>query len=753
MQAMDQSQGLGVWTCCATAVGLAVASALVRGRSDLRPARGPAGLPSGRYGGLGLYLFGLALGVAAAAVWSLPTPRASAAFGLNVLGLLGVAGAGLIAALAVRRDRRARRALAESEAAYRILSDGVDQLVWAAGPEGVTDANRHWFEYTGLTPAQTVGDGWIAALHPDDAAAARSCWESAVSSGGGFDVDYRFRRGSDGSYRRHVGRVRPVLEGGPGVTRWVGTAVDAEDRGRSVETLRADEERLRLALDAGRMGTWDYDVGAETVACSPSLEAIHGRLPGTFPGTFEAYQGDIHPDDREGFVRAVRRAVASALPHYAEYRLVWPDGSVHWVEDRGKPFVDASGRVERVTGVCVDVTERKRVEGDLRRALALAEDAGRAKDKFLAMLSHELRTPLAPVLLAAEEMLADPDVLEHHRESLALVRQNVELEVRLIDDLLDVTRVVHGKLQYRFEVVDAHSLLRRTVDVCRGDVDAKRIDLVLDTVAAEHHVLADPARLQQVLWNLVKNAVKFTPAGGLVRVRTWDEGTPSRLTVEVSDTGLGIDPAVLPRIFNAFEQAEDTADGRFGGLGLGLAISRAIVTAHGGELTAESRGRNQGATFRVSLPTAAPADGAGPDGVGRPHADAPARPLRILLVEDDPMTARIMARLLRNNGYEVTTANTLAAARAVSTDGVDLLVSDLGLPDGSGLDLMRSLAPRGVPGIALTGFGMEEDVRNCRDAGFIAHLTKPVDFARLDAMIRKVASEHPRGVAAPVAET
>lgn len=424
------------------------------------------------------------------------------------------------------------------------------------------------------------------------------------------------------------------------------------------------------------------------------------------------------------------------------------DGVERPIDDSTAPIRE-HGAVVGAVLVCRDVSAARRAalaladsEERLRRALALAEEASRAKDRFLAMLSHELRTPLSPVLLTLDEMLIDPDATLDRRESIMRIRRGVELEVRLIDDLLDVSRVVHGKLQYRFETTDLHALIDRVLDICREDLVAKRIDLSLTLAATAHHVRADPARLQQVLWNLVKNAVKFTPAGGAAQIRTYHDLDSSRLVVEVSDTGIGIDPAVLPRVFNAFEQAEEAADGRYGGLGLGMAISRAIVVAHGGSLTAASPGRNQGATFRLILPTVAPVADAdhAPDA---DDAETPSRPLRILLVEDDPTTARIMARLLRNNGHDVTTANTLAAALAVSVETIDLVVSDLGLPDGHGLDLMRSIAARGgVPGIALTGFGMEDDIRRSRAAGFVAHLTKPVDFARLNAIILSVAAEH-----------
>jgi CheY-like chemotaxis protein len=270
----------------------------------------------------------------------------------------------------------------------------------------------------------------------------------------------------------------------------------------------------------------------------------------------------------------------------------------------------------------------------------------------------------------------------------------------------------------------------------------------VDLAAGEHHVNADPARLQQVFWNLIKNAVKFTPAGGTIEIRTRNEDDrragDGRLIVEMKDTGMGIEPEVLPTIFEPFQQGETTITRSYGGLGLGLAICRGIIEAHGGTLVAESAGRDRGSSFRVMLKTlpnsAVEGDVATDAGIPQPTAPSP-HSLRILVVEDEPATLRLMALLLRGLGHVVMTADTIATTlEALEAGEVDLIVSDIGLPDGSGLDLMRRVVSRHgpVPAIALTGYGMEEDIRRSQEAGFTAHLTKPIDFAKLEAMIRQV---------------
>ncbi|MCA1685187.1 MAG: response regulator, partial [Planctomycetia bacterium] len=362
-----------------------------------------------------------------------------------------------------------------------------------------------------------------------------------------------------------------------------------------------------------------------------------------------------------------------------------------------------------------DVTERQQFEEALRMALDEAEAASRAKDQFLAVLSHELRNPLNPVLVGVSALLADPATPDSVRPTLEVARRNVALEARLIDDLLDVTRIRQGKLRLDRQTADAHTLVREALEICREEIAAADLRLTLDLSAPRHHVEGDPARLQQVLWNLIKNAAKFTPPGGSIAVRSRGAGPEgSLLVIEVTDSGVGIAPEALPRIFNAFEQADAAVTKQFGGLGLGLAISRSLADAHGGRLTASSPGPGRGSTFTLTLPAAeAPA-------APRPGAPTPGRPadalppLRFLLVEDNPDSRRILARLLRGKGHRVTTAAGVnAAIDAAAADGpFDMVISDLGLPDGSGLDVMRHLLTRGpVKGIAVSGFGREDDVR------------------------------------------
>jgi signal transduction histidine kinase/CheY-like chemotaxis protein len=399
--------------------------------------------------------------------------------------------------------------------------------------------------------------------------------------------------------------------------------------------------------------------------------------------------------------------------------------------------------------------ERRTAEA--RAAQEAAEQANRAKDQFLAVLSHELRTPLTPVLLSVGTLLEE-DLAPEVRGHLEMIRRNVELEARLVDDLLDVARIERGQLGLELELVDVHEVIARALEICFGEVFTAEVEVVEDLAALVHHARADYARLMQVFWNLIRNAVKFASPGMKLTIRSYNEhARPAGLgsgpgpeldnpllVVEFHDTGIGIEPDMLDRIFEPFERGDEDLRRRGGGLGLGLAIARAVAEAHGGRLTAASPGRGQGATFRLELAAAAPRPGSSG---GEPPADVlrhrPAN-LRVLLVEDNIDTLRYLDLTLSRHGYQVTGATTVAdARRAVANGAFDLLISDIELPDGSGLELMRELRHRGIPGIALSGYGSEEDVCESQEAGFVVHLLKPVLADALDKAVCRAATTIP----------
>jgi signal transduction histidine kinase/CheY-like chemotaxis protein len=372
----------------------------------------------------------------------------------------------------------------------------------------------------------------------------------------------------------------------------------------------------------------------------------------------------------------------------------------------------------------------------LRKALLEAEAANRAKDEFLAALSHELRTPLNPALITAGSMENDPSLDPETRVNAGIIRRSVELEARLIDDLLDLTRITHGKLGLVKSWVDVHAVLESTKEVFAGEGNI-HAPIEWDLSAREHHVEGDAVRLQQVFWNIVKNALKFTAKSGSIKVVTRNEEA-GKIAVRVTDTGIGIKPELLPRIFEAFEQDKSNPH-RFGGLGLGLAIARALVELHGGTIRAESEGPGRGATFTVTLDTVE-AHISAPPAVATPNE--PECSLRLLLVEDHDSTREVLARVLGRDGHSVSVASTGREALAVLEEDqrFDVVLADIGLPDQSGFDLMRIVSERyRIPGVALSGYGMEEDLAHSRAAGFLAHLVKPVQFAQVRATLRQIA--------------
>lgn len=383
------------------------------------------------------------------------------------------------------------------------------------------------------------------------------------------------------------------------------------------------------------------------------------------------------------------------------------------------------------------MAERRRAESALEQQRATVEAANRTKDNFLAMLSHELRTPLTPVLAALDTLKAERQPPAELDATLAMMRRNIELESQLIDDLLDLTRITKDKMQLQFEPVDAHQAIANVVEMCAAEASAKKLQVRFDLQASDFRVMADPAKFQQIIWNLFKNAIKFTGENGVITLSSANH-LPQILTLGVGDTGIGIEPEIMEKIFNPFEQGERSFQRRFGGLGLGLTISKSLAQAHGASLIAKSEGFNRGATFLLTLKTADLEEA-----VATPRApDAQTAPtgLRVLLVDDHPDTCAALERLLTLRGHQVTAAHNMREALVTASHGsFDLLISDVGLPDGNGMDLlrtMRTLQP--IRGIAISGFGMDTDIGKSLEAGFAEHLVKPVKLEKLEAAIARV---------------
>ena len=382
------------------------------------------------------------------------------------------------------------------------------------------------------------------------------------------------------------------------------------------------------------------------------------------------------------------------------------------------------------------MAERRRIEEELQQQKSVVETANRTKDHFLAMLSHELRTPLTPVISTLESLEIEPAQKDDTKSALAMIRRNIELETQLIDDLLDFTRIARDKMQLRFVPVDAHLAILNVVEICRAEAESKRLHMHRNLRANTRHVAAEAAKFQQIIWNLLKNAIKFTPNEGEIVISS-SNPSPEVLTISVCDTGIGMEPDVMQRIFNPFEQGNRSFERRFGGLGLGLAISKSLAQAQGGTLTAQSDGRDRGSTFILSMQTLSPAEVAT---VPRKiSSEASQQGLKILLVDDHQDTCAALEKLLVRRGHLVAaTHNVRSALEAAVRNKFDLLISDIALPDGSGMDLMMQLrAISNVPGIAISGFGNNRDIERSLQAGFSEHLIKPIKLENLEAAIER----------------
>jgi len=665
--------------------------------------------------------------------------------------------------------------------------------------------------------------------------------------------------------RRQVERDREAL-------------VEAEQQARAeAETA---ERRLLVALEAGRMGTWQWTVGTGHLKWSPGLEAIHGHAPGTFPGRFDAFEREIHPDDRDRVLTAIAEAVEHRRDHHIEYRIVRADGTVRWVEGRGQLFVTADGRPDRLVGVCTDVTERKQAEDRFRLAIEAAptpmvvvdregivafvnalterlfgytraemvgksidhfvparfrerhpayrqtftaeatrrpmgegrdlfalhkdgsevpveiglspfetadglfvvaavtditerkrlldserlakqeaEQANRTKDQFLATVSHELRTPLNAIVgwAAVLQRGGVDDALQHR--ALKAISGNARRQAELIDELLDVSRIMSGKLRLERTAVDLRELVRAAVDTVQPAADRKRIHVTFDADSSLHTFYADHGRLQQVVVNLLSNAIKFTPDGGRVQLHVHRVDRAAEIVVR--DTGQGITPDFLPLVFEPFRQADGSSTRQHGGLGLGLAIVKHIVDAHGGTVSADSPGEGQGAVFTVRLPIVAvipdPEDAdslkAAPSRVLASQPDAGCLDQVVVLVVDDDADSRelVAATLELYGAAVVTAASAEEAFDLVRSRHLDVLLADVAMPREDGYSLIRRVraleAPEAaaLPAAALTSFAREEDRQEALDAGFQLHLTKPIDTRSLvEAVVSLAQGIQPR---------
>ena len=657
--------------------------------------------------------------------------------------LAAIQGGGIDALVIDTPDGQRIFTLEGAEYCYRALVEQMSEGALTLKADGTIHyCNQGFADMLKLPLERIIGTPAQRYIAQADGPAFASLLRQGLADGARGELEFQAADG--GTIPTQVG-LSLLVDGGPAAV--VSMVVTNLTEKKRAEDILASEQFVRRLINSAPVGVAVVGQDLRYILANAAYQAIAGDAAASMAGRSIAEVWT--PEVARTIQPLVEQGLRTGEP--VEFReLATPIRGRSWWNVSQIPLRDAAGDTEAVLILTQDVTERKLAEEELvaaknsaERAKADAEAASKAKDDFLAVLSHELRTPLNPVLATVAMLLRDPRFDDDTHNSFEVIRRNVELEARLIDDLLDVTRIEKGKVKLHRQPVDICTILHRAAEVCMPDIEARKLELDIAAPGGPYLVNADAARLQQVFWNLIKNSVKFTPPGGRIDIqcRRDDDG---HVIVEVHDNGEGIHPDALPQLFNAFEQGGKHATHRFGGLGLGLAISKAMVDLHGGTLTAHSHGKGKGATFTVRLPvmsaiTALPAAPATPRATS---PGIPTRPVRILLVEDHDDTARIMKRLLKADGYEVDLAGNVAAALTlVEAQPFDLLLSDLGLPDGSGLDLMRAIRTKGLdlPGIALSGYGQENDFKQSREAGFAHHLVKPVDLPELHQVITRLA--------------
>ena len=510
----------------------------------------------------------------------------------------------------------------------------------------------------------------------------------------------------------------------------------SDDR-KTHSALHETEEQFRLLVDSveeyaiymldplGNVATWNS--GAERIK-----QYIAREITGKNFSCFYTAEDVAAGKPQHNLDEAKRRG------HFREQGVrVRKDGSTFHAEVVLNVLRDQSGNVRGYSKITRDITDLIR-NREMEAAKIVAEKANKAKDDFLGALSHELRTPLTPALAAAGYLADNAENLPtEFREEIDTIRRNVQLQARLIDDLLDLTRVTRGKVELHFERVDAHAAVRDALGIAQTAIAEKELKVSTRLDAKSHHIWADPIRIQQVFWNLINNAVKFTGPGGKIDIHTSND-EHDHFIFAIADTGIGIEAERRDFLFKPFEQGEGNVARQFGGLGLGLAISKHLVDMHDGAISVESRGRSFGATFKVMLDVVK--DRVGNSGVRAQLPHKPTKSLRILIVEDHGDTRRTLSRLLGHFGHQISVADcTQSAMEIVQSKKFDVVLSDIGLPDGSGYDVIsHAKRKQPVKGVALTGFGMDEDIRRSREAGFDFHLTKPVDFHELRSVLGQI---------------
>ncbi len=652
---------------------------------------------------------------------------------IMIIGFLGAAGGYAVRDLLARGETRWRKGGIE-------LVDHIPQLVWVSDASGrVEYFNRRWTEYAGIESREDLGRAWRTLVHPDDLPGLRT--ESDRTSREGVAYEHRCRmRGKDGRYRWFIIKSHPGKDAAGRVKRWFGTCIDIHDLIAAESELKLSRDRLQMALAAGKMAAWETDLATGEVARTESHDQLYGYDQRQARWTFHDFISALHEEDRERVVERIQRARGmDGKDMFAdEFRIRWPDGSVHWLASRAQYRRDRDGNAASVGGILVDITDIKRAEASLEAAKVAAEAASSAKSQFLANVSHELRTPLGAIL-GFQRMLRDATISGDERHQyLEIIERNGTALMQLIDDLLDHSRLEAKSLSIEKIAFELNELIDDVMQV--GGLKAEEKGVLLRLTrdpAVPGRITSDPTRFRQVLGNLVVNAVKFTERGEVhVAVGARDGAA---LVFDIRDTGIGISPNERQALFAPFQQGDAGTTRRFGGTGLGLALSRDLARAMGGDVELISSEKNRGTWFRITLPLEIPDEAAVTARSAKPVREAARLDgLRVLIVDDSADNQLLMKRMLDRAGAVVAVAgNGLEALRAAEGVDYDVVLMDMQMPVLDGLTATRRLRESGFrrPIVALTAHALREEREKCLAAGCDDHVSKPVDFGRLNELL------------------
>lgn len=624
--------------------------------------------------------------------------------------------------------RVAQQALAESEERLRLATDAAEIAFWDVNlPDGSLIWPPRLRTMFGITTDEALSlDDFFKGLHPDDRASVASAFAATCDPQRRtfYNIEYR-------TVGRDDGKVRWVAAKGRGLFDATGRCVRANGTAMEITSRKTAELAMEMALEASRTGTFHWSIQDNLLTWDIALDRLFGLRPGEAIRSLDQFIALVHPDDRDEVIHRCERCRDAGDDFEMEFRVVYPDGSVHWLYDRGRTFLDSTGRAKTMTGACVDITDFVRA----REALKLAD---RQKDDFLATLAHELRNPLAPLRTGLHLLQnVSGGMPGQGRQVLGIMQRQLDHMVHLVDDLLDIARIRQGKILLRQESLSLQVVLEQALEGVQAFFDAQGHVVVWDGVDPALRVMGDLTRLVQVVGNLLNNAAKYTPRGGRVTLRGGEASLPGMLLIEVADTGIGIPLNMLDYVFDRFSQVPQHLDHAQGGLGIGLSVVKGLVEMHGGRVAAESAGPGTGSRFSICLPRADTPEPAKTELPSSPDAD---RRRRVLVVDDNRDAAETMALLLDMNGHEALLAyDGQTAVEIVKQHDPAVVFLDIGMPGMNGYETASML--RALPGaqarvlVALTGWGTEADQVRSLAAGFDLHLTKPVDIREIQHVL------------------